>query len=64
VAVSKDGPQYRFVIPGTSFEQTRACRSGLQDSIAPAAYRTDRISSRRRAGPASWRSASASARGL
>ena len=22
------------------FEQTRACRSGLQDSIAPAVYRT------------------------
>jgi len=39
----------------TNFERTRACRSGLQDSIAPAAYRTDRISSWRRAGRASWR---------
>jgi hypothetical protein len=39
------------------FERTRACRSGLQDSIALGAYRICRNASGRRAGRASWRTA-------
>jgi hypothetical protein len=40
---------------GIYFLQTRACRSGSQDSIAPGACRIYRNASWRRAGRASWR---------
>src|SRR5712664_2067801 len=61
--IRRIGTALSFSIPIESFERTRACRSGLQDSIAPDACRTDRISSWRRADRASWRSASGSGRG-
>jgi hypothetical protein len=36
VAVSKDGPQYRFVIPGTSFTRfTRSMMSSLVMRMQP-----------------------------
>jgi hypothetical protein len=49
------GTALSFSTPIESFEQTRACRSGLQDSIARGARRIYRNASWRRAGPASWR---------